>query len=233
VGSIVSYVDAIPGFCQPVSSLTHLVGAAATIAAAVPLLRLGRKSPGRVGAIAVYVVCVFTVLIVSGIYHSLEHGCRAREIMQQLDHYAIWLLIAGTFTAVHGVMCRGFWRSGLLTLVWGYAAAGILLQIFWFRTFSGVPGLVLYLGLGWVGIASIIKLGRQIGYREVRSIWYAGIAYTGGALLEALRQPAFLPAWLGPHEVFHLAVLVGVLIHWLFIRKLLLSYPLPAAIVPA
>ena len=233
MGLIVSHVDAIPGFCQPVSSLTHLVGAAVTVVAAVPLLRLGRKSPGRLLAIAVYVSCVFTVLLVSGTYHSLERGGRARAIMQQLDHYAIWLLIAGTFTAVHGVMCRGFWRRGLLTMVWAYAAVGILLQIVWFRTFSGVPGLVLYLGLGWVGIASVIKLGRQIGYREVRSIWYAGIAYTVGAILEAVRQPELLPRWVGPHEVFHLAVLVGVLIHWLFIRRLLLRYPPPADLVPA
>lgn len=233
MSSIVTYVDAIPGFCQPVSSLTHLGAAVAAAVAAVPLLRLGRKSPGRVLAIAVYVVCVLTVLIVSGTYHSLERGCRAREVMQQIDHYAIWLLIAGTFTAVHGVMCRGFWRRGLLTIIWAYAAVGILLQILWFQTFSGVPGLVLYLGLGWVGLLSVIKLGRQIGYREVRPLWYAGIAYTAGAILEAVRQPHLLPRWVGPHEIFHLAVVAGVLIHWLFIRRLLLKYPLPVAVVPA
>ena len=206
------------------SSLSHLAAASAALVAAIPLIRLGKGSSTRVLAIAVYVICVVAVLVVSGTYHSLTWGGPARALMQHFDYFAIWLLIAGTFTAVHGIMCRGFWRAGVLTIVWVYAAIGILLQIFWFPVFSGVPGLILYLGLGWVGLASVIKLGRQIGFRAVRPIWYAGIAYSAGAVLEAIRQPVLLPNWIGPHEIFHFAVVAGVMIHWLFIRTLLLKH---------
>ena len=184
----------------------------------------GRSRFGQTIAIAVYVFCVVATLSVSGTYHSLERTCHARAVMKQLDYYAIWLLIAGTFTAVHGIMCRGFWRRDLLVMVWLYAAVGIVLQVIWFRIFSGVPGLLLYLGFGWLGVASIIKLGRQIGYRTVRPLWYAGIFYTVGAVLEAVRQPVLITHWVGPHETFHLAVIAGVLIHWLFIRTLLLKH---------
>lgn len=218
---------AIPGFCQPVSSLSHLVAAAAALVAAIPLIRLGHGRRAPVSALVVYVSCVVGLLIVSGAYHSLARGCAARAFMQRVDHYAIWLLIAGTFTAVHGIMCRGFWRQGVLLFVWCYAAVGIGLQVFWFETFSGPAGLILYLGLGWVGLGSIIKLGRQIGFRAVRPIWFAGLCYSAGAIMEAVRHPVLIRNWVGPHEIFHLMVIAGVMIHWQFIRTLLIEHAPP------
>jgi len=192
--------------------------------AGTPLVRLARGCRHRVRAVAVYVLCVFLTLVISGVYHSLEQGCSARNVMQRVDYFAIWLLIAGTFTAVHGIMWRGVWRSGVLTFIWSYVALGVLLQALWFRIFSGVPGLLLYLGLGWIGIFSILKLGRQIGSVAVRPMWYAGIAYSAGAILEATGHPVLVHRWVGPHEIFHVAVIAGVALHWLFIRRLLTAH---------
>lgn len=221
---ILPHVYTIPGFCQPVSSLTHLVAAAGACVAAVPLIRSGRGSLARMIALGVYALCVVALLAISGIYHSLDRGGSARAFMQHVDYFAIWLLIAGTFTAVHGVMCSGFWRRGVLTFIWVYAAAGTVLQIVWFKFFSGVPGLLLYLVLGWAGLGSIIKVGRQIGFRAVRPLWYAGILFSTGAILEALHQPVLIRNWVGPHEIFHLTVVAGVVIHWRFIRNLVLVH---------
>jgi len=175
-------------------------------------------------ALAVYAFCVIMVLAVSGTYHSLDRGGAARETMQRLDHYAIWCLIAGTFTAVHGVMHRGPWRRWLLAFVWSYAAMGISVQVIWFKVFSGLPGLLLYLGLGAVGVLSVTKLQREIGAVAVRPLWFAGIAYAGGAILEAVRYPVLIPGWVGPHEIFHFAVILGVALHWTFIRRLLTNH---------
>ncbi|MEO5768742.1 MAG: hemolysin III family protein [Polyangia bacterium] len=229
---ILPHAYSIPGFCQPVSSLSHLVAAAVACFAAIPLLRLGRGCPMRIVALGVYASCVVALLAISGTYHSLDHGGPARAFMQHVDYFAIWLLIAGTFTAVHGIMCSGFWRRGMLTFIWLYAAAGIGLQVCWFQFFSGVPGLVLYLGLGWVGLISIIRLGRQIGFRAVRPLWFAGILFSAGAVLEAIKQPVLIRNWVGPHEIFHLAVIAGVVIHWRFIRRLLLVHAPPLVAAP-
>jgi channel protein (hemolysin III family) len=215
---------AIPGFCQPVSSLSHLAGALVGLMAAIPLLRLARGDRRRVFAVAVYAFCVVATLGVSGAYHSLDRACAARAVMKRIDYFAIWLLIAGTFTAVHGVMFEGRWRSGALTFIWGYVVVAISLQSIWFRVFSGVPGLLLYLGLGWVGLFSIVKLRRQLGPRVVRPLWAAGIAYSVGAILDATGHPILIAHVVGPHEVFHAAVIVGVALHWLFIRRLLLTH---------
>jgi channel protein (hemolysin III family) len=215
---------AIPGFCQPVSSLSHLAAAGVALVAGLPLVRLARGCRHRVSAVTVYVACVVITLGISGVYHSLDRGCTARTVMQRMDYFAIWLLIAGTFTAVHGIMFDGLWRRGVLTFIWSYVAIGVLLQAIWFHVFSGVPGLVLYLGLGWIGLFSILKLGRQLGFGVVRPMWYAGIAYSTGAILEATRHPILIDRWVGPHEVFHAAVIIGVALHWFFIRRLLLSH---------
>jgi channel protein (hemolysin III family) len=220
----VDVVRAIPGFCQPVSSLSHLTAALVALGAGVPLVRRARGCRYRSSAVAVYVICVFLTLGVSGVYHSLTHGCAARAVMQRIDYFAIWLLIAGTFTAVHGIMFSGMWRRGVLTFIWTYVAFAMLLQVLWFRTFSGVWGLILYLGLGWIGIFSILKLGRQLGFRAVRPMWYAGVAYSTGAILEAAGHPVLIHRWVGPHEVFHGAVIVGVALHWAFIRRLLMRH---------
>ena len=207
--------------CQPVSSFTHLIAAGTALAAAIPLVRLGRGSTGRVFALAVYVSCVTAALAISGVYHALAREGSARLFMQRLDYYAIWLLIAGCFTAIHGVMCRGFWRSGLLSIIWTYALVGVALQVLWWNTFTGRTGLALYLGLGWIGFASVIKLGRQIGWRQVMPVVYAGVMFSLGAILEACEWPVVIAGWVEAHEVFHFAVVAGLAMLWLFIRRLL------------
>jgi hemolysin III len=212
--------------CQPVSSFSHLLAAGAALLAAIPLVRLGRGNSGRVFALSVYVSCVVAALAISGVYHSLAQGGRARLIMQRLDYFAIWLLIAGTFTAIHGLMCRGFWRGGLLCIIWGYAVVGVLLQLIWWHRFSGHLGLMLYLGLGWMGLLSAIKLGREIGYKQVLPVLGAGVIFTSGAILEACSWPVVLDPWVGAHEVFHFAVIGGIATIWVFIRRLLVNHVL-------
>ena len=209
---------------QPVSSLSHLIAAAAALVAAVPLVRLGQGCRGRKLALTVYVSSVVITLAISGVYHGMEPGSQGRYIMQRVDHCAIWCLIAGTFTGVHGIMWRGFWRRGVLSFIWAYAAFGIVLQVLWFRAVVGNIELILYLGLGWVGIFSIHKLGRQIGWAAALPMLYAGIAYSAGAILEAYKWPVIVSHWVEAHEVFHFAVIVGVVLHWRFIRYLLIHH---------
>ena len=207
--------------CQPISSWSHLIAAGFAFAAAVPLVRLGRGCSIRMLALSVYVSCVIAALAISGTYHSFNYGEAERVFWQRVDHYAIWALIAGTFTAIHGTMYKGFWRTGILAITWGYAAIGIALQVLWFDTFSGNLGLVLYLGLGWMGLASIFKLGRQLGFASVMPFIYSGIFFSVGAILEVMKWPILITDWVGAHEIFHFAVIVGVSLNWLFVRKLL------------
>jgi channel protein (hemolysin III family) len=212
------------GVCQPFASLSHLAAAAVALVAAGRLLRRASGCPLRVTSIAVYAATVTLSLAISGAYHWMAREWPARLVLQRLDHCAIWLLIAGTFTAIHGVMFRGVWRWGVLIFIWSYAAVGILLQAFAFEHVKGVTGLVLYLALGWVGVLSIFKVGRQIGFREARLILLAGLVYSAGALLDAAGRPVLFERWFGPHELFHVAVITGMALHWAFIRRMLIHH---------
>ena len=84
-------------------------------------------------------------------------------------------------------------------------------------------------------IFSIFKLGRQLGFSVVRPVWLSGIAYSAGAILEATGHPVLIARWVGPDEIFHVAVIAGVALHWGFIRRLLVTHApaLPVPLAPA
>ncbi|HUG76346.1 MAG TPA: hemolysin III family protein, partial [Burkholderiales bacterium] len=78
-------------------------------------------------------------------------------------------------------------------------------------------GLAMYLGLGWMGVISALALARRYGWRFIQPLLWGALAYTAGAIVEFLRWPVLLPGIVGPHEIFHLAVLAGITCHWAFI----------------
>ena len=108
----------------------------------------------------------------------------------------------------------------MLTVVWGAALAGLILKTVFFSTVPEWLGLAMYLGLGWMGIFSGIALARRYGVRFIQPILWGAVAYTVGAVAEFLRWPVLLPGVVGPHELFHLAVLAGISCHWAFILRI-------------
>jgi channel protein (hemolysin III family) len=139
--------------------------------------------------------------------------------MQRLDHGAIFVLIAGTFTPLHGLLFRGAWRWGALLGIWAAAACGVTLKAVFFEDVAEWLGLSLYLGMGWLGVISGGELWRRHGGAYVRPLLGGGVAYTAGGLLEFLRWPVLVPGVVGPHELFHLLVLLGAALHWVFVYR--------------
>jgi channel protein (hemolysin III family) len=221
-----SIIRAIPGFFEPVASLSHLAAAFIGLVASVPMLRLGRGCRIRLMSVAIYTFAVVASLAVSGAYHSLAAG-HTRDILQRLDYSMIWLLMAGTFTAIHGVLHEGRWRKWMLAYVWIYSGIGCLAQVVRLDLFTGFGCLVVYLGLVWAGLLSIVKLARQLGYRAILPICGAGFVYTVGAVFETMGKPTIVVGSIGPHEVFHLAVIAGACLNWSFIYKVLTVHAPP------
>src|SRR5262249_40158017 len=150
----------LPGFYDPVSSMSHLLGAVAFALLTPALLRRGRGDPARVAFLGVYAFsCVF-LLSMSGVYHMLPVGTGGRSVMERLDHGAIFVLIAGTFTPAHGILFCGAWRWGPLLLIWSAAISGITLKTVFFAGLPEALGLSFYLSLGWVGAFSAAVLWR-------------------------------------------------------------------------
>lgn len=207
----------IPGFAEPVSSLSHLLSAGVFAALGFFLLRRGRGNMSHLLALGIFVFsCVF-LLSMSGVYHLLTPGGAGHEVLQRLDHAAIFALIAGSFTPVHWILFSGWGRWGVLLLIWGLATTGITLKVIFFDNIPEWLGLMSYLGLGWIGLASGIDLWRRYGMAFVRPLVYSGLSYSLGGVLEFLRMPVLIPGVIGPHELLHAGVLAGIGFHFRFL----------------
>ncbi|MES0327606.1 MAG: hemolysin III family protein [Gammaproteobacteria bacterium] len=211
----------ISGFSDPFSSISHLVGAFVFLFYGLKLIHRARGHRASIFFISVFILSVVFLLSMSGIFHLLDHQSLARNVLQRLDHAGIFALIAGTFTPVHGLLFKGFWRWGFLTVIWCLAIIGITIKSIFFNELAEWVGLLFYLGLGWAGILSAYLTHKLHGITIIKPLIYGGLAYTAGASLEFLKLPILIPGVIGPHELFHIAVLLGIAWHWQFVSKLL------------
>lgn len=220
-------MDAIPAFglADPISALTHLLAAAAFAVLGTGLVARAQGNRLRVWAVAVYVTGVVMALAISGVFHLVEHDTALRVLLNKLDHAGIFFLIAASYTPIHVIEFRGFWRWGILTVVWSAAVVGMVLKFFYFDAIAEWVSLLLYLSLGWAGLVSATLLYRAVGLRPLRPLIGGAVAYTAGAVMEYAEVPTLYSGVFGPHEMFHLAVLLGVGLHWTYIRRIVVAAP--------
>lgn len=144
----------IPGFSEPVSSLSHLAAAVVFAVLSVSLIARGRGEAQRIVALAVFAFSCVLLLSLSGLYHLLSPGTAGRSVLLRLDHAAIFVLIAGSFTPVHVILLRDRWQWHLLAWIWIAAIAALVLKTVYFDAMPAWLGLLMYLGLGWLGLIS-------------------------------------------------------------------------------
>lgn len=216
---LATHAYSFSGFQDPVSALTHLLAAPVFLWLGYFLFRRGRGDRARLCFLGVFVFASVLLLTMSGLYHMMTRDSTARFVMERLDHGAIFVLIAGTFTATYGILYRGVWRWGPLILVWTCAVAGITLKTVFFLDVPEWFGLSLFLGLGWLGMFSAIALWWRFDWPFIRPLIWGGIAYTMGALLEFWCVPTLARGIIGPHEFYHLLVLAGLAFHWRFVFR--------------
>ena len=147
-----------------------------------------------------------------------------RYVLKVLDHAAIFILIAATFTPIHILQFEGFMRWGILLIVWVTAITGLTLKSVYFEDVPETLSLALYLGLGWIGAISGYMLYRHLGLAAILPLLYGAFAYTLGAVLEFLRLPVIISGVIGPHELFHVLVLLGISFHWQFVYRVALEH---------
>ena len=207
----------LPGFYEPFSAMSHLLGAGVFLVLGVLLLRRGRGDAMRLWFLGIYVFSCLLLLSLSGVFHMMARGTTARSVLERLDHGAIFVLIAGTFTPAHGLLFRGWLRRGPLLLIWTVAITGITLKSIYLSDLPEGLGLATYLTMGWIGLASAILLARRYGFKFIKPLLVGGVAYSLGAIVEFLGWRVVVPGVIHPHEILHLAVLIGAFFHYLFV----------------
>lgn len=214
---MLAQVRSIPGFSEPFCALTHLVGALVFAVLAGFLLRCGRGDARRLLFLGVFATTSVLLLSMSGVFHMLEPGSTARNVLGRLDKAAIFALIAGTHTPVQGLFFRGLARWGVLALMWLCAATGITLFSVFYHSLPRGLGTSVYLVMGWIaGIAGLVVWRRQ-GTARLWPLILGGVVYSLGATLLGVDWPTIWPGVLGPHELWHVAVLTAMGLHWKFV----------------
>jgi channel protein (hemolysin III family) len=205
----------IPGFREPVNCFTHLFAVPVFAILGYILVQRGRGSWGRIISLAVMAVSTVFLLSMSAVYHLLAPGT-GRYVMQHLDMAGVFALIAGTVTPVHAILFQGFNRWAPLLLIWSVAIAGITLRTIFSEGLAHL-GTPIFLLMGWGGLISCVLLWRRYGFSFVKTLLWGGIAYTLGVVVLGLNWPVLIPGAVGPHELWHVAVLVGLAFHWRFV----------------
>ena len=210
----------VRGLHEPFSAVSHLLGAATFLVLGVILLRRAGSCGFRRTVLGVYVFSGVFLLTMSGAYHATVAGGTASRVMVRLDHSAIFLLIAGTFTPIHALLFRGALRWAPLLIIWAMAVGGIVLKAAFMERVAEWVSLTLYLSLGWFGAAAGIVLWRRHGFRFVLPLLLGGIAYSAGAVMEFIKWPVVIPGVIHAHDVFHVAVLAGAAFHFAFVWRI-------------
>lgn len=213
--------EAIPwcGLYEPVCVISHWLGASVFAGLAVHLMN--QAGPRRGQRVALLILCVTTVqtLAISGVYHLFEPG-PLRSFFLQADMAGIFLLIAGSITPTQLIVFHGWWRWTPLAVAWSIALTGAVLKMTILPGKPGMEGTLVFILFGWGAVVMTVKLARERGFAYVRGPILAGLIYTIGATLLLLEKPVIFPGVVGPHEVWHLAVLTALGIHWAFVFRI-------------
>jgi hemolysin III len=215
-------------FRNPVSAGTHLFWFLWALPLTLLLWRLARGDRVRQLSIGCFGLCMVLLYGASGFYHAIPTGSPVLiRYARLLDHSAIYLLIAGTYTPVFAILLNGRLRTFSLLLVWGLAVAGIACK--WLFPMPPYPLTVgLYVATGWVGMLSIVPLVRAVGVRGMAVGVLGGILYTAGGVFDAISWPILVPGVIGYHEVLHVLDIFATLTHLFFVTR----YVLPFGLVP-
>lgn len=193
------------------NAISHLVGAGLALIGLIVLIVVASLHGGtwRLVSVIVYGVSLLVLYTSSTLYHSLRGS--AKRVFRRLDHTAIYLLIAGTYTPLTLVTLRGRLGWWMFAAVWTLAVVGALQE---FRHTKGerVLSVVIYIVMGWLAVFALGPLATAIGPAGLAWIVAGGVCYTGGVVFYALdgRMPVF-------HGIWHLFVLGGSLAHYVAI----------------
>ncbi|GAB3255750.1 PAQR family membrane homeostasis protein [Chitinimonas naiadis] len=194
------------------NSLSHLVGTLLAIAGAVVLILMAARlgDAWKIVSFSIFGATLILLYAASTLYHG-SRG-RVRDFFAKLDHCAIFLLIAGTYTPIALVTLHGAWGWSLLGVIWGLALLGIVRELWWAR--HAAPSVTLYAVMGWLGLVAIVPLTERLSAYGLLWLGIGAVLYTVGTVFYGLGE-----RWRHSHGVWHLFVLGGSASHYYAVAR--------------
>jgi hemolysin III len=199
---------------EPVNSLTHWGGAILALIGLIALLIVGWSTPAKIISLAIYGVSLVFLFSASATYHMVHVKDKAMEIFRKIDHSAIYVLIAGTYTPFCVNAFTGFWKWGMLSIIWSLAVIGIVVKIFYIRAPRWLNAGI-YIVMGWLSLATAGQMLAHLPAWVLTWLIIGGVTYTLGAIVYMTKIFNFKPGVFGFHEVWHIFVLLAAAFHFI------------------
>jgi hemolysin III len=209
---------------DPISGISHLIGALLSLFGTIFLLYLAYKQ-NDAAKIVSFFIFGFSMLFLytsSAIYHLFGHSPEEIDVFRKIDHAMIYILIAGTYTPFCLIALKGAWGIATLATIWALGMAGIS-TVFFKSFWTKVPrwfATSLYIIMGWLSVIIVYPLFKATNIETIVWLIIGGLFYTIGAVIYAKKKPNFWKGF-GFHELFHIFVLLGTASHFWCVYKYL------------
>ena len=212
-GDIMEYaaVDRRKGFvmrCEKVSFYSHLAGAVIGLAGGITMLCLTPGGTIERFVSLVYALAVCWLFSASAIYHAQKREENSMNIWRKFDHFAIFFMIAGTYTPLCYYTLTGPMREGIIIAQWSLVVLGVIFKLFYMRAPRWLYTSI-YILMGWMAVIPIRDLFLAMSLLEFSLLFGGGVVYTIGAVIYAKKSPNPFPGIFGFHEIFHLLIVVA------------------------
>ncbi len=204
--SVVARFLSIPD--EVANALTHALGVALALSGMAVLVTLAslHHSARQIISYSIYGVSRVLLYAISTAYHGVRVP-RAKRVLRILDHAAIYLLIAGTYTPFALISLRGAWGWSMLGIIWALAATGVVFKVFFIGRFPRVS-VVVYLAMGWLALVAVRQLFAHLPAVGLVLLFAGGLCYTFGVLFFAFDYKRL------HHAIWHVFVLAGSICHF-------------------
>ncbi|MBE5315419.1 MAG: hemolysin III family protein [Xanthomonadales bacterium] len=200
-----------------INALTHGVGAFASAAAGAVLITLAALwgDAWQLGTAIVFVITLLLLYIASTLYHAARHG-QLKQRLKVLDHCAIFLLIAGTYTPFTLLGLRDSWGWTLFGIIWALAVLGVVFKLFFTGRFPRLSTMM-YVAMGWLIVIAFGPMVQELSTATIAWLLAGGVAYTLGTLFYHRESLPYA------HAIWHLFVLAGSSFHFVAVSTQVLA----------
>ena len=198
---------------EPVNSLTHWAGALLGLIGLVALLIVGWSTPAKIISLTIYGLSLIAMFSASATYHMVHAKDQVLLILRKLDHSAIYLLIAGTYTPFCVNAFDGFWKWGMLSIIWSLALIGIIVKVFYIKAPRWLNAGI-YVVMGWLCVGAAGQMLATLPVWVFVWLITGGVIYTLGAVVYITKIFNFVPGVFGFHEVWHIFVMLAAAAHF-------------------
>jgi hemolysin III len=196
---------------ERLNCITHAAGACLAAAGGAVLITVAARGgdPWKITSFIIYTAMLLALYVTSSLYHGAQG--LAKDVLRKMDHCAIYLLIAGTYTPFTMVTVRGTWGWSMFGAIWSLALLGIAQEV-WYARGARILSLVIYITMGWLAAVAILPLIAALGWNGFALLAGGGLLYTAGIAFYATDDKVR-----HGHGIWHIFVLCGSICHYVVV----------------